>query len=68
MAGDACSGGTLYANGRSINTSSWARSHIGALVAVVILVPLALAGLFLLAMNAVSRRRRATRPLRVDRR
>jgi hypothetical protein len=61
MAGDPCSGGTVYANGHGINTSSWLRSHIGVLVAVVIVVPLALAGLFILALRAVSRRRRSTR-------
>jgi hypothetical protein len=58
MPGDACSGGgTVYANGRGINTSSWVRSHLRLLAAALVVVPIVVALLFILAMRLAFRGR-----------
>ncbi len=63
VAGDPCSRGTVYANGRAINTAGWLRSHLGLLVAAIIVVPLLISLLFIVAMKGAfcRRARRGTR-------
>jgi len=62
MPGERCSGGTVYANGRGINTSSWVRSHLGLLAAALVVVPVVVALLFIAAMTILFRRRRERVP------
>jgi hypothetical protein len=56
-----CSGGTVYANGSSINTASWTRSHITEIVLALVLAPVALAVIVLVIVRMILRlyRRRA---------
>lgn len=61
VSGDACSGGTVYANGRQINTSGWVRSHLGVLVVALLLAPLLVVLLFIVAITRMFGRRRAAR-------
>jgi hypothetical protein len=64
VSGDACSDGTWYADGHAINTSGWVRSHLAVVAVVLVLVPLALALLFIVAMSRAFGRRRATRTVK----
>lgn len=58
VSSDPCSGGTVYADGKSIDTASWTRSHVSEIVALFAAVPLIL--LVVLA-TAIGLRRRARR-------
>jgi hypothetical protein len=62
---DSCSGGTVYADGRSIDTRSWGRAHLREIIAVVLLVPLALFLAFAASLKAIARLTRANGRRRV---
>ena len=57
-ASDPCSWGTTYADGRAIDTATWAGAHLREIVAVLFLVPLVLAGLAVFAARGTVRRLR----------
>jgi hypothetical protein len=63
-ASDPCSWGTTYADGRAIDTATWASAHLREIVAVVVLVPLVLAGLAIFAARRTVRRLRQPRSSR----
>ena len=58
-----CSGGTVYADGSSINTASWTRSHIVEIVLAVVLAPIALAVIVLIVLRTLLRIYRRRRGL-----
>jgi hypothetical protein len=61
VASDPCSGGTVYADGRPIDTSSWARSHLSEIIAVLAAMPLILL-VILATCIRLRRRTRLARP------